>query len=118
MTNVRSLKKANNIKRLKKEREMKNKKLTNEIVKDLKQLAGSLESLAMAMESEENHPEEMMAITEKPLSIEDVRAVLVEKSQSGKQADVKALVTKYGAQKLTDINPSDYKKLLKEAEVL
>jgi DNA replication protein DnaD len=55
---------------------------------------------------------------EEVITIEEVRAVLAEKSQSGKQKQVKALIQKYGANKLTDVEPSCYKELLKEAEVL
>lgn len=55
---------------------------------------------------------------EQPITIEQVRAILAEKSQAGKQPQVKALITKYGAKKLTDIAPERYAELLKEAEVL
>lgn len=54
----------------------------------------------------------------KALSLIDVRAVLSDKSRNGYTADVKALLLKYGADKLSDINPSDYEALLSEAEVL
>lgn len=54
----------------------------------------------------------------KVLSLTDVRAVLAEKSRNGYTADVKALLLKYGADKLSDINPADYEALLAEAEVL
>jgi len=84
------------------------------VFEDLKQLAGSLESLIKAIETEE----ETDSTDEKPITIEKVRAVLAEKSQSGKQPEVKALITKYGAKKLTDIDPACYKELLREAEVL
>lgn len=53
----------------------------------------------------------------KALSLTDVRAVLAEKSRNGYTADVKALLLKYGADKLSDINPIDYESLLEEAEV-
>jgi len=52
---------------------------------------------------------------EEVITIEHVRAVLAEKSQSGKQPEVKALILKYGANKLTDVDPSHYTALLKEA---
>ena len=61
---------------------------------------------------------EVEAATQVPVTIEQVRAILVEKSQAGKQPQVKALITKYGAKKLTDIAPERYAELLKEAEVL
>lgn len=55
---------------------------------------------------------------EEPITIERVRAVLAEKSQSGKQPEVKALITKFGAKKLTAIDPAHYAELLKEAGAL
>ncbi|WMJ87764.1 DNA ligase [Anaerocolumna sp. MB42-C2] len=56
--------------------------------------------------------------TKKALTLTDVRAVLAEKSRNGYTADVKALLLKYGADKLSDINPTEYEALLAEAEVL
>lgn len=52
---------------------------------------------------------------EEVITIEQVRAVLAEKSQSGKQPEVKALILKFRANKLTDVDPSHYKALLMEA---
>lgn len=52
---------------------------------------------------------------EEVITIEQVRAVLAEKSQSGKQPEIKALILKYGANKLTNVDPSHYTALLKEA---
>lgn len=54
----------------------------------------------------------------KPIKLEDVRAKLVALSQSGKQKEVKALIEKFGAKKLTDIPQEKYPQLLKEAEAL
>lgn len=55
---------------------------------------------------------------ERKISIEMVRAVLAEKSQQGKTREVKALLMKYDAGKLSGVKPEDYEDLLKEAEVL
>ena len=49
---------------------------------------------------------------------EIVRAKLAALSQSGKQAEVKALITKYGAEKLSDIPEDKYPDLIKDAEGL
>lgn len=54
----------------------------------------------------------------KDISLEDVRARLATLSQDGKQADVKALITEFGAQKLSDIPAEKYSELLKKAEAL
>ena len=55
---------------------------------------------------------------EKALSITDVRKVLAEKSRDGHTAKVKELLIKYGADKLSEIDPSKYAALVAEAEVL
>lgn len=52
------------------------------------------------------------------ITLEEVRAVLAAKSQAGKQPEVKALITKFGGNKLTDIDPQHYHKLMQEAQVL
>jgi hypothetical protein len=95
-------------------------KLALEVVEDLRTLATSIETLANAMQSNESAPAETEVEPPKaePITIEKVRAVLAEKSQGGKQPEVKALITKFGAKKLTDIDPSCYEELIKEAGVL
>jgi len=55
---------------------------------------------------------------EKPLTLEEVRAVLAEKSRAGHTAEVKGLLAKHGADKLSEIDPAEYAALLAEAEVL
>ena len=54
----------------------------------------------------------------KAVAIETVRAVLAEKSRDGKTREVKALLMKYDAGKLSGVKPEDYAALLAEAEVL
>ncbi|ABZ85442.1 conserved hypothetical protein [Heliomicrobium modesticaldum Ice1] len=61
---------------------------------------------------------EVSAQVEKPITLEAVRAVLAEKSRAGHTAEVRALLEKHGAAKLSEIDPSEYPALLAEAEVL
>ena len=56
--------------------------------------------------------------TSKPLTLEDVRAVLAEKSRNGHTAKIRELLEKHGATKLSEIDPQKYAALLAEAEVL
>ena len=56
--------------------------------------------------------------TEKEVGLEDVRAVLGQKSQAGLTAEVRELISKYGGTRLSDIDPTQYKALLAEAEEL
>ena len=56
---------------------------------------------------------------EKPiLKLEDVRKVLVAKSREGYTKQVRDLLIKYGADKLSEINPKNYQLLLEEASCL
>lgn len=58
-------------------------------------------------------------ITAEPeLALEDVRKYLAELSRDGHTAQVKQLLSKYGANKLSEVKPSDYKSLLKDAEAV
>ena len=53
---------------------------------------------------------------EKTISLEDVRAVMADKSRKGYTAEVKALLTKRGVSKLSDVDAKDYAALLAEVE--
>ena len=55
--------------------------------------------------------------TEKAIKLEDVRAVLARKSAEGYTTKVQALLRKYGADKLSRIDPEHYAALIAEAEV-
>ncbi|QGT99531.1 hypothetical protein SYNTR_0938 [Candidatus Syntrophocurvum alkaliphilum] len=55
---------------------------------------------------------------ENPITLEAVRAVLADKALAGYTSEVRALLEKHGAEKLSEIYPAKYPALLKEAEVL
>jgi len=63
-------------------------------------------------------PAEEAPATEPMLSLEEVRAVLAEKSRKGYTAEIRSLLLKYGADKLSQLDPANYKALLADAEVL
>lgn len=50
------------------------------------------------------------------LTLEEVRAVLAEKSRAGHTAAIRTLLQKYGAKKLSGVDPKHYEALLKGAE--
>nr|WP_297302482.1 hypothetical protein [uncultured Lachnoclostridium sp.] len=55
---------------------------------------------------------------EQKVAVEDIRVVLAEKSQEGKTKEIKELLGKYGAVKLSAVEEKDYPALLAEAKVL
>lgn len=61
---------------------------------------------------------EPTATRPKPITLEQVRAVLAEKARAGYTADVRTLLEKHGAAKLSEIDPGEYVALLAEVEVL
>lgn len=52
------------------------------------------------------------------LNLVDLRAQLAEISRSGKQKEVKALITEFGGDKLTDLDESVYEDLIAKAKEL
>ena len=83
-------------------------KLLLDVVEDLRSLADSVQAVADAML--QNEPT-VDAEAKTP-------AVLVEKSRAGFTAEIQVLLKKYGAPKLSGIDPKHYEALLKDVEVL
>ena len=61
---------------------------------------------------------ESAAPAEPALTLEQVRAVLADKSRQGHTAEIRSLLQKYGAAKLSSVDPANYEALLKDAEVI
>lgn len=66
----------------------------------------------------ETAKDEQVVPESKPITLEEIRAVLAEKSRAGFTAEVRTLLEKHGAEKLSEIDPSQYPSLLQEAGVL
>ena len=90
-----------------------------EIKEDAENLASSIGVLLTALESDEEVPkEEKVKQEEKTYEIEDVRKILADKSRLGHTAKIRELLEKYGAKKLSEIEPSNYKGLVADVEKL
>jgi hypothetical protein len=102
-------------------------KLLLDVAANLSNLADSIWAVAETMAgkepAEELQPEKPATAKEvkpaaKTVTLEQVRAALADKSQQGFTADVRALLEKYGAPKLSQIDPVNYAALLADAEGL
>lgn len=111
-------------------------KLLLDIIADVRHLADSLEAYAEALTaSDKLNPNDFEQIyppvdeqsepqaTPEPeppntVTLPEVRAVLANKSRAGFTDEVKQLLMKHGAEKLSGIAESEYAALLKEAEKL
>ena len=105
---------------------MSRMKLLLDVVEGMRSLADSIQAAAVAMagnepagqtQPESSHAAEVNPQT-MPVTLEQVRAVLAEQSQAGFGAQVRLLLEKHGAAKLSQIEPTNYAALLKDAEKL
>ena len=55
---------------------------------------------------------------EQPATLEGIRALMAQKTQEGKSKEIKELLQKYGAAKLSAVKPENYPALMQEAQVL
>ena len=92
-------------------------------IRDLRSAAATINDVAdtlaevFSTESADEAPD-AAAPAEAALTLEQVRAVLADKSRKGHTAEIRALLQKYGSSKLSGIDPTNYKALLADAEVL
>lgn len=102
-------------------------KLLLDVANDLKSLAASVQAVADAMSENETPPakttstQKADAPTEPAkttVSLEEVRAMLADKSRMGFTVQVRELLIKHGAEKLSAIDPAEYSILLAESEGL
>ena len=103
---------------------MSRSKLLLDAVEDIRSLADSLQTLANAIAGDDVADESSVTAVEtvaKPsvtITLEQVRAVLAEKSHDGLTEQVRSLLQKYGAQKLSAIASDRYPDLLRDAKEL
>lgn len=74
----------------------------------------SLEALLGRLDGQESGKAEPKPVA-KPLTLVEVRSVLADKSRDGHTDKIRTLLEKYGASKLSEIDPARYRDLLDEA---
>lgn len=87
------------------------------VIRELRDTAASINAVADHLFSVFGG-EEADDEAEKPLTLEEVRAVLANKSRDGFTAQIRELIQKYGADRLSAVDPANYKALLRDAEEL
>lgn len=90
-------------------------------IEDLRSAAAAINEaanwLAEKFSGDEAVPDENVP-AEPVLTLEAVRAALADKSRAGFTAQIRSLLQKYGADKLSGIDPANYKALLGDVEGL
>lgn len=93
-----------------------------DLVDSMHKLAEGLETTAIYLLRDAGEEPAMPAAepetTSPQVTLEEVRAVLAEKSATGHTAEVRQLLKNLGADKLSAVKPEDYAALKAKAEVL
>ena len=97
---------------------MSKTKLLLDVVQDMRALADSIQAVCDVVTETEALTVKSEGIKEPEISLEEVRMVLADKSQSGFTAEVRDIIKKYGADKLSAVDKKFYADVLKDAEVL
>lgn len=93
-------------------------------IKELRNAAAAITEAANYLaqlfsgEDADTQPETPALVQRPALTLEQVRAVLSEKSRAGYTANVRELLQKYSASKLSQVDPSNYEALLRDAKVI
>lgn len=106
---------------------MNKTKIIQDIIVNLIGISNNLEALAETLnasivpeaapentESVEKKTSKDEAPKEKQPTLEEVREAMAEKSKAGHREEVKAILLKYGAKKLTSLDEKHYAEVLKE----
>ena len=93
---------------------MSQMKFINEVVSQAQDCIDSLSELIAMLESKDTKNKE----PEKTYSLEELRAELADLSRNGFTDDVRKLIKDYGANKLSEVEPSRYADLMKDARVI
>ena len=83
-----------------------------------KELLNVLNRIADALRAPTPAPVTPTAPEQPKLLLEEVRAILAEKSRAGFTAQIQQLLEKYGASRLSKIDPANYQALVKDVEDL
>jgi hypothetical protein len=103
---------------------MNKAKIIQDIIVNLNGITDSLEALIGVLEADRTEPEAKVEIKKdvvpekakksKQSTLEEVREAMAEKSKAGHREEVKAVLLKYGAKKLTSLDEKHYADVLKE----
>ncbi len=87
-------------------------------LRGLAKAEGGTKDKVAVKEQKQAQPEKTDVQQESPATLEGIRALMAQKTQEGKSKEIKELLQKYGAAKLSAVKPEDYPALMQEAQVL
>ena len=90
------------------------------IVEIISEFQTETDKPAIETKAKKSAPKQIEAKAEpvKEYTFIEVRTILAEKSRAGHTADIKKILVSHGAEKLSEIDPSEYAAIVAEVEVL
>lgn len=91
------------------------------LAEDLQELCEAFSENGTAVSTSDSGLNETIAedkTNEPTITLEEVRTVLAKLAQDGKQAELKALIGKFGANRLSEVESKHYPAILKEVEAM
>lgn len=90
------------------------------VAEDIRSLADSISAVCSAVSEGMNASESVTVQeeTKEEASFEKVRGVLAQKSHEGHTREVRELIHRYGGARLSDIDPSHYPDIIRDAEAM
>ena len=90
--------------------------LMQNLINDMKALTNTLEKITQLENTREANYEKNNNKEEKLITLEEVRAVLAQKSKEGFTDKVRDLINYYGCHKLSEIDSKYYEEILEKAK--
>lgn len=90
------------------------------IVEIISEFQTEVDKPAIETKAKKSAPKQIEAKAEpvKEITFTEVRTILAGKSRAGHTADIKKILVSHGAEKLSEIDPSEYAAIVAEVEVL
>ena len=99
-------------------------KLILQVAEDMKDLSDSVQAVcSFLIENLSGNTTKATEVESKKVktaevTLEKVRGILAQKSQAGFTAEIRGIIQKYGANRLSEIDPKDYEAVIEDAEGL
>lgn len=92
--------------------------IIHDMIYSLNQIADILEGRQSKTGDKETKEQKVSEPKETTVTLEDVRQVMAEKSRQGYTKEIRSLLVSHHAKKLSEVDPSEYASLLKEAQAV
>jgi hypothetical protein len=89
-----------------------------DLIAELHSLTDKIEAVVEASYQEKEATQVTTAPAKSQITIEQIRAILAEKSRAGKTAEVRDLLYSFDVTKLSEVKPEQFPELLKASEEL